>query len=196
MKAVLRLVVAGVSSFVAVALVAGCSGSSTGTGTGTNDGGTGTTSGNATAESACTAVASWGQRCGYEVDKATCVAEGASYGPKQFDAVTACASAKSCDKPTFDACFEKALGGGGGGTATGDAGTTPQTPCGACTESKCAPSYNACNANSECVALASCASTAGTDDEIQDCIDQHPGGLDDIQALATCQQNSCSTQCE
>jgi hypothetical protein len=53
----------------------------------------------------------------------------------------------------------------------------------------------ACQANAECAAIASCAKACSDDPCVQACITQHPNGADDLNAYLGCAQQNCQTDC-
>ena len=204
------MVVSRLVSWVSVPVVFGvllslstlaCSG---GGSSGSGDGGAGGLGSGATATptSACNATGQWATRCGFTVDQAKCVQEGAAYNASQLQAATDCASQKSCDKTLFDQCFDKALSSNGGGSADGGAGTKSDggasaSTCDSCARASCASEVAACESLPACVSLFNCVEQAAGDKvKVQACVDQDPTGLATLQSLARCENEKCPTQCQ
>jgi len=70
-------------------------------------------------------------------------------------------------------------------------------PCGLCLFTKCEPVMNQCLANPDCTALIQCLQACDGSDPTcpSTCAAQFPGGTTDAQAVGTCKNQSCASEC-
>ncbi len=77
-------------------------------------------------------------------------------------------------------------------------GTAQLTSCQICLFKGCAPAMNTCLASAECAALLQCAQACVSGDLAcaVGCADQHPGGVEDVEAVQSCSGGPCSAECQ
>lgn len=90
--------------------------------------------------------------------------------------------------------------GGSGGTAGSDgaagSGGTGVTPaCATCLTTNCASAYSACAADTECMAILTCAATCTTWSCIGSCSQAHPTGTTLFSPVSNCFEAECSNAC-
>jgi hypothetical protein len=94
-------------------------------------------------------------------------------------------------------------GGGSSSSSSGSSGaggcgtiTWKSQTCSSCMDSKCCAQARACTDDAACASLLSCLLDCGTSTTCpNDCATANPGGVQAYNALGTCFQNSCATQC-
>ena len=91
--------------------------------------------------------------------------------------------------------FGGTQGGLGGSTPPGQGGSTGGNACNMCVDSACQSQIAACNANPECVALYNCVTKCQDQTCEQACVNQHPGGVNALNAFGSCISSSCGTPC-
>ena len=94
----------------------------------------------------------------------------------------------------------------GGGSSSGSSGSSGAGGCGtitwktqtcsSCMDGKCCTQDRACTDDAACATLLSCLIGCTNTACQNDCGTANPGGVQAYTALATCFQNSCSTQCK
>jgi hypothetical protein len=87
-------------------------------------------------------------------------------------------------------------GGGGadGGSDCGGLGSTIPA-CDSCFRDHCCSRGTTCGNNPDCLSLLDCTRPCTTNSCLQDCATQFPGGVSAYNALNTCMNDNCSTDC-
>lgn len=87
--------------------------------------------------------------------------------------------------------------GDNGGNTSGNTGgnTGGDNSCKTCMQTKCSSQLNQCAANPECVALIQCIDPCNDDACVQNCAQQHPNGVSDVNNIVQCVQTNCSAEC-
>jgi hypothetical protein len=84
------------------------------------------------------------------------------------------------------------------GTTTGVCALQPgDSACDACVASNCCAAIQACNASAECGALMKCGETCNHEQSCLDsCKSQHSAGVSPLEAVFSCMENRCTSQCQ
>lgn len=77
--------------------------------------------------------------------------------------------------------------GTGGSAGAGDGGVD----CTACVTAECTTEIGTCSANTDCLAILSCAGNCADNACIQQCYDDNPAGQSDWDAVEACAQQNC-----
>lgn len=91
------------------------------------------------------------------------------------------------------ACGDDSGAGGGGGSTTGaQCGISWKTDaCQSCMDTSCCTQQSSCAGDAECGAILTCAAQGGGDA----CTTDHPDGVTDFNALASCLEGPCASAC-
>ena len=83
------------------------------------------------------------------------------------------------------------------GNDCGDLVFSDEPVCQGCVESSCCIEMSACDVGSDCDALITCLDSCPNGDTTcsDACLANYPNGLSNAQALFTCSENSCTTEC-
>jgi hypothetical protein len=100
--------------------------------------------------------------------------------------------------------FGGANGGGTSGGTSGGATTVPTSctaasgddSCIACLKQHCCSVTLACTGDAECKAIVDCSATCSSQTCANGCVSSHPNGQSLLQAVVSCEKQSCVTACE
>ena len=141
----------------------------------------------------CTALMDCAERCADDACEAACEAAHPS-GTAKLNSLSACAN------NTCGSACSGAAGGPGPGPAPDPGGascglTSGDAACDTCLNASCCTQTTTCVDDADCVALVRCYDACADDACAAACDSGHPGGLSKLDAVSTCAETTCKSQC-